>query len=112
MRTKVKTGSSELTLTRVLDAFAQALIDASDEEIIEVAKDLRMDPTARESAALAGVTYPARPQVSDFFDLNVGKELPAPLERIGSDPRAVAKHGSRRSEPAQLSSESKTPGGK
>jgi len=38
MRTKVKRGSPELALSRILDAFAQELIDASDEEILEAAR--------------------------------------------------------------------------
>ncbi|MFI4885510.1 MAG: hypothetical protein ACHQIF_08075 [Steroidobacterales bacterium] len=49
-------GSSERALIRILDAFAQELIDVSDQEILEVAKDLGMDPQAKMSAAFAGVT--------------------------------------------------------
>jgi hypothetical protein len=36
MRAKVKNTSTEATLLRVLDALAQEVIDASDEEILEV----------------------------------------------------------------------------
>lgn len=68
MRTKVKTITSEVKLTRILDAFAQELVDASDEEISAAATDLGMD-LQKWSSAFAGVTYPARPQASDFFDL-------------------------------------------
>lgn len=68
MRTKVKSISSELTLTRVLDAFAQELVHASDEEIVAAASELGMD-LKEWSAAFAGLTYPARPQLADFFDL-------------------------------------------
>lgn len=31
---------------------------------------------ARESAAFVGVTYPGRPQLSDYFDLEAHKKLP------------------------------------
>lgn len=72
MRTKVKTIPSEVKLTRILDAFAQELIDASDEEISAAAADLRMD-LQKGSTAFAGVTYPARPQLSDFFDLEAAR---------------------------------------
>ncbi len=68
MRTKVKTITSEVKLTRILDAFAQELTNASDEEISAAATDLGMD-LQKWSSAFAGVTYPARPQISDFFDL-------------------------------------------
>ncbi len=43
MRAKVNKVSSDLVLTRTLDAFAYELIDASDKEILEVAKNLGMD---------------------------------------------------------------------
>jgi hypothetical protein len=77
MRAKVKNvPATELILTRVLDGFAQELVDASDEEVLQAARDLGMDPTLRESAAFAGVTYFARPQLSDFFDLEVRHKLP------------------------------------
>jgi hypothetical protein len=111
MRTRVKRGSSELALTRILDAFAQELIHASDEEILRVAKDLRMDPTTRESAAFAGVTYPARPQVSDFFDLERQK-LQSAANWTVSEPAAGPKGKSRSSEQPHLSIDRKTPEGK
>jgi hypothetical protein len=76
MRTNVTRTSPELALGRVLDALAQELIHASDEEIMDTAQSLGMDPQLRESAAFAGVTYPGRPQLSDFFDLEVHKKLP------------------------------------
>lgn len=76
MRAKVTKASAESALARVLDSLAQELIDVPDEEIVEAAKSLGMDPRARESAAFAGVTYPARPQLSDFFDLEARQKLP------------------------------------
>jgi hypothetical protein len=76
MRTKVNRTSAEAALARVLDALIQELIDVSDEEIVDAAKSLGMDPRARESAAFAGVTYPARPQLSDFFELEGRPKLP------------------------------------
>jgi hypothetical protein len=76
MRTQVKKSSPELALLRVLDALAQELVEASEEEIREVATELRMDLDMRESAAYAGVTYFERPRLSEFFDLEVRQKLP------------------------------------
>jgi len=85
VRSKVKTVSANLTLERVLDALAQEAIEASDEEIAEVATDLRMDLNSRESAAFAGLTYFSRPQLADFFDIELPKSLEAPERRIARD---------------------------
>jgi DNA-directed RNA polymerase delta subunit len=69
MRTKVKVALPEVVLTRILEAFGQELIDASDEEIMEAAKDLGMDLLMKGSGAFAGLTFPAKWQLSDFFDV-------------------------------------------
>jgi len=87
MRTKVKVALPEMVLTRILEAFGQELIDASDEEIIEAAKDLGMDPHMRGSAAFLGLTFPTRLNVSDVFDLQAIKDLipRSKLSRISTD---------------------------
>lgn len=76
MRTKVTKGSPETALLRVLDALVEELIEASDEEILEAAKALRMDLALPQSAAWAGVTYFARPRLDEFFDVDTRKKLP------------------------------------
>ena len=76
MRAKVTKASAESAVARVLDALAQELIDVSDEELVAAAQSLGMDPRSRESAAFAGVNYPARPQLSDFFDMEAREKLP------------------------------------
>lgn len=76
MPTKMNMPSSELALNRLLEAFEQDLLDASDEEIIQAAQDLGMNPQLKGSAAFAGLKYPARPQLSDFFDLERNIESP------------------------------------
>jgi len=58
-----------VVLTRILEAFGQELIDAPDEEIIEAAKNLGMDPHMKGSGAFAGLTFPAKWQLADFFDV-------------------------------------------
>jgi hypothetical protein len=74
MRTKVKrpSASPEARLTRVLEAFEQELIDASDEEIMAAAIELGMNPKMKGSALFLGLKYPARLQFSDFFEGGVG----------------------------------------
>jgi len=75
--------SPEAKLTRVLEALEQELIDASDEEILAAAMELGMNPKMKGSALFAGLKYPARPQLADFFDLDVGiKAQPTPAAAI------------------------------
>jgi hypothetical protein len=62
-------------LARLLEALEQELIEASDEEILEAAKDLRMDPGMKESAAFIGLKVPAKPQLSDFFEFDLCRRL-------------------------------------
>ena len=83
MRSKVKAAAREVVaLNRILHALEQELIDATDEEVTAAAKDLGMDPTMRGSGVFAGLKYPARPQLSDFFDLDAGTHLQSPVKRI------------------------------
>ncbi len=56
-------------LTRVLDALEQDLLEAADEEILEAARTLGMNPEMRGSAAYLGLKSPEKPKVSDFFNL-------------------------------------------
>jgi hypothetical protein len=116
MRTKVKKDLSQQALARILDAFAQELIDASDEEVREAAKDLGMDPRMRGSAAFAGLIYPApgHLQLSDFFDLEALRRLPviAGRDRVFSERQVKPKSRSRRSGRPRLSTERKPSNGK
>jgi hypothetical protein len=78
MRSKVRMALAEVAvLSRILEGLEQELIDATDEEILEAAKDLGMKPLMRGSAAFAGVTCPTRWQVSDFFDVTDAREQAA-----------------------------------
>jgi hypothetical protein len=94
---------------RLLDALVQEAIDASDEEITGAATDLRMDLNQRESAAFAGLTYFARPRLSDFFDVDPFPSLQAPEERIARDPQPKAKTKQRCSKRRQIPSDRKVP---
>lgn len=55
---------SEIRLERLLDALSDDLAEAADLELIEAARDLRMDLTMRGTAAFLGVKllyFPYRP---------------------------------------------------
>ncbi len=69
MRTQIKVESAVVIFDLILEALGQELIDASDEEIMEAAKEFGMDPQMKASAAFLGLTFPARWSVSDVFDL-------------------------------------------
>jgi len=112
MRAKVNKVSSELVLTRTLDAFANELIDASDEEILGVAKNLGMDFRTKTSAAFAGVTYPCPMAAGRFFDLEVPREHQLAANRLPNSAPAQPKKAARRSKRPQSSTPRKPSGGK
>jgi hypothetical protein len=112
MRTKVKLASPETALARILEAFAQELIDVSDAEITEAAKDLGMDPQMKGSAAFAGLKFPAKPQLSDFFEFEARTKLQVAPERIAGATQTEPKRKLRRSRPAEIASERKNPADK
>jgi hypothetical protein len=63
-------------LTRLMNALEAVLIESSDEEIMEAAMDLGMNPKMKGSAAFAGLKYPIKPRESDFYDLEFGASWP------------------------------------
>ena len=67
MRRDLKRVAPELALERLIEALAAELIEATDEEILEAAKDLGMDPRMKGSAAFIGIRYPGRHEIGDFF---------------------------------------------
>jgi len=85
MRTKVASIRPTAGFERILEALAEELIDSTDAELLEAAKDLGMDPTMRGSAAFIGLKYPATPRVSDFFDASQ-----IHLQRIEAERRSIA----------------------
>jgi hypothetical protein len=117
MRAKVTKHPSQQVLTRltrILEAFAKELIEASDEEILEAAKDLGMNPDMKGSAAFLGVIHATPRRLSDIFDLvELKKLLPvSDRNRIVSERLGKAKSSSRRSGRRRLSSERKPSNGK
>jgi hypothetical protein len=108
MRTKVKVSSPASALNRVLDGLEHEIVDASDEEILAVARELGMDPQSRESAAFAGVKFPSRPQLSDFFDLDGVRQIYEQAQRTVKNGTAPKPRGPR-AKPA-VRRDSKEPG--
>ena len=85
MRTNVKASAA---LTRLIEAVELELINTSDEEIRDAARDLGMDLSMKQSAAFSGLNYPAKPQLSDFFEFGMcraglGVE---PANQLGFEP--------------------------
>lgn len=71
MPAKIKAISPELKLTRILRSLEQELIDASDEDLMQAARDLGMNPKMKGSAAFLGVRYPDKMRMADFFEHSV-----------------------------------------
>ena len=84
MRTKVII-ERVAALERVIDALAEDLIAATDEELLQAATDLGMDPLSKGSAAFAGIKYPATWRFADFF-----REPTAPADQISPDDSSSA----------------------
>jgi hypothetical protein len=88
MGTKVTAARPEISLSRLLEALEQELIEASDEEIMAAAADLGMNPKMKGSAAFAGLKYPANPRLSDFFyDMDAWHGMQTEEERISRETR-------------------------
>jgi hypothetical protein len=68
MRTTLTPATSAAALGRMLDQLDRELIEASDEEILEAARDLGMNPMMKGSAAFIGLRVPAMAHFADFFD--------------------------------------------
>jgi len=81
MRSKVKVVSPPARLMRILAALEQELIDASDEDIMEAARDLGMNPKMKGSAAFLGIKFSDKMRMADFFESDEGKNAPAKISR-------------------------------
>ncbi|HEY1313684.1 MAG TPA: hypothetical protein VGE92_07395 [Steroidobacteraceae bacterium] len=84
MRTKLKLADAAAALTRLLEAFERELIESSDEEIMQAAQDLGMNPQMKGSAAFAGLKYRSRLRLADFYDLDLNT---SPQPRLTQRPQ-------------------------
>lgn len=74
MRTQMKSVFPEAALERLLAALERELIEATDEEILEAARDLGMKPQMKGSAAFLGLRHAIGPRFADFFGTDFGPE--------------------------------------
>jgi hypothetical protein len=65
MRTKLTLTTPAAALGRILDQLDRDLIEASDEDIMEAARDLGMNPMMKGSAAFLGLQCFS---LAEFFD--------------------------------------------
>jgi hypothetical protein len=89
MRKQAALNSYAVTLARVLDALEQELIEASNEEILEAAKSLGMNPMMKGSAAFMGLNHSATARVTDFFDAEMLKQIRAQTQPIANNTRVT-----------------------
>ena len=68
MRSKLTPSTPAAALGRMLDQLERELIEASDEEILEAARDLGMNPLMKGSPAFFGLRVPPQAHFADFFD--------------------------------------------
>ena len=99
-----------LRLKTVARLYARGL--PSDEELIEAAKDLGMNTEMRNSAAFAGLKYPAKPQLSDFFEFEVCRKLEGAAVPIAADVPMEPRRKSKRPKRIGNSTNRKNPIGK
>jgi hypothetical protein len=92
MQTKLRAALPEASLTRILVCFEQELLAASEEEIMQAATDLGMDPAMKGSAAFFGVTRPFGISRADIHGLNAWArdlmEAKKPVGVIGTPSKA------------------------
>ena len=97
MRTKLTPTTPAAALGRILDQLDRELIEASDEDILEAARDLGMNPMMKGSAAFLGLRVPAMAQFADFFDSDALRSVL--LERAAQNaaaPQLASKRAARR----------------
>lgn len=61
MRSKITAAHPAAAFERVLDVLAPELVDSTDDELLEAARDPGMNPARRGSAAFVGVKYSNAP---------------------------------------------------
>jgi len=95
MRRSLKRIPPELRLERLLEALGGELLEASDQEILEAARDLGMNPEMKGSAAFLGIRHSAGRGIAEFFfggppgtslEPVRGASLPAPLANRPTHP--------------------------
>lgn len=102
MRTKLTIAHPEAALNRLLDALASELCEASDEEILEAAKELGMNPLMKGSAAFLGLRIPPVADFTEWAEFFGSEEVKSALAKLslnsgGESPALELKLKGRRS---------------
>jgi hypothetical protein len=99
MRTKLTLTTPAAALGRILDQLDRELIEASDEDILEAARDLGMNPMMKGSAAFLGLTFL---RFAEFFDSDALKSLLAERAALNSvAPQSESKRKVARAKPVK-----------
>ena len=110
MRAKVKKVAPETALPRILEALERELIETSDEEVLEAARALGMNPGMKGSAAFAGLKYLAKPQASDFFEFEICRHLQGQIEGSSAPARILDNSDIAQVKPSESPSDGKNSG--
>ncbi len=96
----MKLSWTEITLYRVQRELERELLAATDEEVMEAARDLGMNPTMRGSVAFAGLKFPfSLRQMQEYFGVTwSGTETAA--EKFANLPTPVPARGRQRKDQA------------
>ena len=104
MRTRLTITEPQAALDRLLDALAHELIDVPDDEILEAAKELGMNPLMKGSAAFLGLRiapFADLAEWAEFFQSEHFRSSLAALSLKGADaavrlePKAKARRAKR-----------------
>ena len=83
MHAKLKRAAAAARLERLIDALAEDLAEATDEEVLQACADLGMNPQMRGSAAFLGLKGPSVTW-REFFDTVELQHLQAAIAHGGS----------------------------
>jgi hypothetical protein len=112
MQTGMKVPWPEASLSRLLEAFEQEILGASDEEIVEVAKELGMNPDMKGSAAFIDVKYAMRPRSRGIYGIDAWLSVLTEEERSALEVRMRRKDETPTPSHGPTSRQRKNPGNK
>ena len=89
MQPKINLAWAEPSLSRILEAFEQEILEVSDEEIIDAAKELGMNPDMKGSAAFIDLKYAPGDRAKDVCEMHSwSSALDVRMGSEGSDANA------------------------
>ncbi|HXP65487.1 MAG TPA: hypothetical protein VN815_08440 [Steroidobacteraceae bacterium] len=82
MRTKLTIAHPQAALDRVLDSLARELTHVSDDEILEAARELGMNPLMKGSAAFLGLRIPPVAELADWSEFFASEHFKSALAAL------------------------------